>query len=102
MSSPYGRSSESVSGGGGNILGGQSTGGFSGAIIGVNTGNSATGNSATGNFSTSGVGNSGTYIQQRSSNYLTDSRGSGVSGVSGLSNRSNKTGGGGGTTYNYQ
>lgn len=52
---------------------------------------------------TGGIGSTG-YVQQRSTNYLSESRGSGVSGVQSLSrgelsSRSSKAGG---VNYNYQ
>lgn len=90
MGSFAGNSANSVAGGG--FRGTQGSGAIvstSGAI--VNT--SGTGHSTSTN-----------YVQQRSNNYLSESRGSGISGVSGLSRgeMSSKSSRAGGISYNYQ
>lgn len=88
-------------------IGGSTNTGFGGGIGGASGSAGGIGGTLGGIGTGTGGINSGTYIQQRSSNYLSDSRGSGVSGVSGLSrgelsNKSSKTGGGATSSYNYQ
>lgn len=72
----------------GGAVGGGGSGGFSGGISG-GTGGASIGTSggsmSGGNVISSGAYGSTGYVQQKSSQYLSESRGSGVSGVSGLS-----------------
>ncbi len=89
----FGNSTGSVAGG---VVRGGTSG--SGAIIG--TSGALVSNSGIGGLS----GSTTNYVQQRSNNYLSESRGSGISGVSGLSRgeMSSKSSRAGGASYNYQ
>lgn len=82
------------------------SGSVSGAVIrGGNSASGAIGSSSGAVVTTSGgLAGSTNYVQQRSTNYLSESRGSGISGVSGLSRGeiSNKSSKIGGASYNYQ